>query len=132
MEKRDVLQDKFLANLVKNSSDDEPSDEFLSNVMSRVEAMPAYGPKRKPFFLYLKMSLPWALLVAATIVVLLASDFPFASYISFLSAQFTSLIDLFSNKFISIALAVIGSGILLFGLERVFSRKVSVRHQYLI
>ncbi len=143
MEKRDVLQDEFLANLVRGSSDEKPSAEFLSNVMSRVETIPAYDPKKKPFFLYLKMFLPWVLLAAVIVVVLLTSDFPFASYIPgyeyfqnelmpFLTAQFTSLIQLFSNKFISISVAVICSGIILFGLDRILTRRVSFRHQYLV
>ena len=143
MEKRDVLQDEFLANLVKGSSEEEPSEEFLTRVMSHVTAMPAYETKKNPFFYYLKMSLPWVLLAAVIIVVILTSDFPFASYIPgyeyfkndllpFFTAQFSSIIQLFSNTFVSIIVAVIASGAILFGLERIFSHRVSVRNHYLI
>ena len=50
----------------------------------------------------------------------------------FLAAQFTSIIHLFSNKFVSIAVTVIGCGVILFGLERIVSHRMSMRNQYLI
>jgi len=141
MEKKDLLNDKFISDLVKRSSPDSPSEDFLSEVMTQVEAMPAYNLKRKPFHLYFKTILPWVLLGGLCILVLSTSDLPYTSYIPgadyfrgvlgpSLIESFSSFSQLFSNRFFSITIAVVAAGMVLFGLERLFNRR-SVRQQYL-
>jgi hypothetical protein len=141
MKKTENLNDKFLSDLLKKSSEVNPSKEFLSDVMARVESLPAYKKERKPFFLYLKAIIPWVLLGGLGVLILSTSDLPYTSYIPgsgyFKDVLFPSLLEtfgsfsrLFSNSFFSIAVAVVVAGFLLFALERLARRRY-VRHQYL-
>ncbi|MBL7110838.1 MAG: hypothetical protein ISS19_02715 [Bacteroidales bacterium] len=143
MKKRELLQDDFIANLMKKASLETPSDGFVSNVMDKVEALPACQPRKKPFSLFIKSILPWILLVGVFVLFYVTSDLPFGKYIpgreymqdvllpSF-GTFFTSFQNLASNKFYSIALVVVICGGFLFGIERLISHRISTHHHYLI
>ncbi|NQV01437.1 MAG: hypothetical protein HQ542_02240 [Bacteroidia bacterium] len=143
MKKRELLQDKFLADLMKSTSLEAPSDDLMKNVMSEVRAMPAYQPRKKPFFLFLKSVLPWILLMGAFIVFYLTYDLPIGNYtpgkadmqsvlLSSITIFFDSFRDLASIRFYSIALAVVVCGGFLFVIERVISSRMSANRHYLI
>jgi len=143
MKNRDSLKDPFISDLIKRSSTDAPPEDFVKNVMTRIEVMPAYGTKKKPFFYYVKNILPWLLVAGFVIVVFLTSDIslfqkiPGMEYfqntlIPSISESISSFNRLFSNRFLTIGLAVVIAGVFLFGIEKVFNRKKPVGHHYMI
>ncbi|TSA28008.1 MAG: hypothetical protein D4R67_04950 [Bacteroidetes bacterium] len=142
MKKNDLSQNDFLADLMKEASLETPSDDFMENVMTGVEAMPAYQPRKKPFFLFIKSVVPWILLIGVFVLYYTTSDLPFTNYIPgkeyvqnvllpSLGTFFTSFKELFSTKFFSISLAVLVSCGILFGLERLINRRSAHQHYVL-
>ncbi len=143
MKKRELFQGDLLTDLMRHSSLETPSDDFTLNVMSRVGAMPAYQSRKKPFFIFIKSALPWMLLVAIFVLFYVSSDLPYGKYLPggeymkgvllpAVNSFFSSFKELASNKFYSIALVILICGGGLFGIERLFSRKVTANRHYLI
>lgn len=135
MEKDDLTRDDMLGKLLGATPLESPSDSFVDDVMAGIRKSPALAPARKPFFLFLKNSWPYALLTAIVIFVLMSSDLPFSYMIpgrgyftSTLLPIFTSLFSTLKSasgepKSISILLmVVIASGLLLI-LDRLVFRK---------
>ena len=81
MKNDDPLNDDFLRNLMGKSSHEIPSDGFVEQVMSRIQPQPEVAPVKRSFFLFLKSSFGYFLLVAIVIGFFLTSDIPFMNWI---------------------------------------------------
>ncbi|MFH1159362.1 MAG: hypothetical protein V1733_00230 [bacterium] len=143
MKKKDLLADDFLKELVSKSSLESPSDDFIARVMVGVESMPAPVPVKKSFFSLLKSIIPWTILAFVVILFIFSSDLPFINnlpgiefmqriLISSFGSFIASFKSVFSGKFASLAIAVLVSGVFLFAIERLISRKTSTHRQYMI
>jgi len=143
MKKKELFKDDFLTDLLNNTTLESPSDDFVGNIMRRVEAMPGCQPHKKSFYQVAKPILPWVLLVTVFVVSYFFSGLPLAKFIPAgeylygvlspsVNVFFSSFKDLASNKFYSIALVVLLSGGGLFIIERLISHRISANRHYLI
>ena len=141
MEKEDFLSDDLLKDLFRKQSWESPADGFTGNVMEQILQAPEVVPVKKPFYLMLRSSWPYLLLILVSAVFLMTSDLPFTDYIPgkeyftkhllpYFSSIFSGFKSLVSNiKTISIPLMIIIAGGLLVGFDHFLFRKPNVRHQ---
>lgn len=143
MEKRELLQDEFLRNLMKESSLESPSDDFTNKVMGHVETMPVYQSHKNPFIDIVKSVFPWILLVVIVVLFYIFFGLPFGKYIpvgeytlDIISPSINTFIDsfknLFSTKFYSIGLVVLLCGFGLYGIDRLITARITAHRHYLI
>ena len=144
MNNDDFLNDDFLQELIRKSPLDSPSDDFVANVMGRIQPAPGVAPVRKPFFLLVKASWPYVLCSLALILFLLTSDLPFTEYLPgkefFIKSILPYFADLFSgiknifvhSKYATIGLSIVLASGLLFLLDLLLNRKSHVQHHTMI
>jgi hypothetical protein len=142
MENDDLLNDDFLRNLVRNTKLEEPSGDFVGNVMTRIQPGVEMAPAKKPFYLFLKSAWLYVALAAALVVFLLTSDIPVMDFFPgkqyFTQTLFPYFDNVFSgfknlfehSKFTNIGLMVIAAGGLLYILDLLFSRRAHTQHHY--
>lgn len=141
MEKEDLLPDDLLRDFFSKQTWESPSDGFTESVMGKIILAPEAVTAKKPFYLILRSSWPFALLFIVTLVFLMTSDLPFTGYIPgkeyftknllpYLDSIFSGFKSFFTNsKTVSIPLMIIIAGTLLVGLDHFLFRKPDVRHQ---
>ena len=139
MEAKESKQDAWMKQLISKSSPDSPLDEFVGQVMKKIDRIPVYVQEKKSFLFYIRIILPWILLGILCFIVLYTSDIlyfnflPGKAYISeVLIPSFKALKSLVSSKFVSITMIITVSGCILFMLERLFARHKSVHRNYMI
>jgi len=137
MEKEDFYEDDFLSGLIKQNPLDSPSDDFVDRVMAGIKLTQEIAPAQKPFFLYLKATIPYALVIFLLFVVFSTSDLPFLNWlpgknyyinnlVPYFGTLFAGLKTAFTSKFVSFGLLIIASTAFLFLIDRLFSRRPSV------
>ena len=138
----DFLKDDFLKELIGKQPLDSPSDDFTENVMAGIRLAPEYVPERKPFWLYVRASLPYAAIALIVIIFFISSDLPYSKFlpgkeyfrsllIPYLGNLYSGFVSLFSLvRSGSLPLAVIASGSLLFLLDRIFFRNHTMQHLF--
>lgn len=121
MENNDIHKDDFLGRLIQSSPLESPSDGFTDGVMARIQRAPVMVPVQKPFFLFLKSSWSYALVLFVVIIFLFTSDLPFSdvipgkeyfthSLLPYLSSLFTMIFSSFMGiKNISIPLMIVAA-----------------------
>ncbi len=141
MEKEDFLSDDLLKDLFRNQAWENPGDDFTEKVMEQILPATEVVPVKTPFFLLLRSSWPYVILVLVSVVFLMTSDIPFTDYIPgkeyFTKSLLPNIGSLFSGfkplvsntKTISIPLMIILAGSLLVGFDHFLFRKPTVRHQ---
>ena len=139
MERNEQYTDEFLKKVIGRTPLDQPSDSFVDKVMSGILPMPETVGQKKPFFLMVRSSIPWVLLSAFFILFLVSSDIPYLSSLpggTYLrETLWPSIVSMFSgfsrlvpDRSASLILPVVVAGVLLFGLERLLSRRMSAKH----
>jgi hypothetical protein len=140
VEKERIEKDDLLGRLISRTSVESPSEDFVDRVMSGIPVEPLLIREKKPFYLFLKGTLPWILLSVAVIAVLFTSDIPFLSDIPgktyftqslgpYLLSMFSGFTKLFTDSKVGIYSVMIlfaGGGLLAldyFLNNRVFSRQ---------
>ncbi|MCX6287884.1 MAG: hypothetical protein NTY96_12295 [Bacteroidetes bacterium] len=134
MDKDDMLNDDFLADLIRKVPLESPSDEFINNVMTGIEPLPAPVTAKKPYFLWFRSSAPFIVLGMFLILILFSSDIPYLNFIygkEYFSAIFVkafqpfwiSMKTLFSSRFITYSLLIGVSAGFLFIIDKLFSRR---------
>ena len=137
MENEDFGKNDFLRGLIKQIAMDSPSDEFVDRVMASIQVTPEIVPVHKPFFWYMKTTLPYALLIFLLFVVFSTSDLPFLNWlpgksyymnnlVPYFGTLFAGLKTAFTTKYVSFGLLIIASTGFLFLIDRLFSRRTSV------
>jgi hypothetical protein len=127
------LNDDFLADLIRRTPLESPSEGFVGKVMQGVEPAPEEA-RSLPWFLSLKSWGPYALAGVLAILVILSSDIPYLSYIpgkgvlqTALGATFQTMILLLkgflSSKTVSYLLLILASAGFLFIVDRFFARR---------
>ena len=142
MENDNLFNDDFLRKLIQKTPLDEPSDDFVKNVMANIRTGAEFAPARKPFYIFLKSSWLYIVLSLAVLVFLFSSDLPFTNilpgkgyFIHTLLPYFESMFSGFKNifaysKFTSISLMIVVAGGLLYLFDRLISRRAHARHHY--
>ncbi len=142
MENDDILNDDFLRKLIQQTPPDEPSGDFVKDVMAKIQPGVEFAPAKKPFYLFLKSSWLYFVLAAAIIIFFLSSDLPYTDmlpgkqyYTNSLLPYFESLFSGFKSlflhsKFTNIGLMVVAAGGLLYILDLVITRRKHVQHHY--
>lgn len=137
MEKDDLIKDDFLRELIRSSPLDSPSDDFVDRVMANIQASPEASVAAKPFYLYLKSALPYALITLFVLVVIATSDLPVFNWlpgkdfvvdrlVSYFGTFFTVLKNAFASKYVAWGLLISFSAGVLFIIDRLFSRQTTV------
>jgi hypothetical protein len=137
MEKDDFLEDDFLRELIQRSPLDSPSDDFVDRVMANIQMSPEVAVVKKPFYLYLKTAVPYALISLVLFVVIATSDLPIFNWVPgkdyfinsllpYLGALLVIFKNAFSSKFVSMGLLISFSAGMLFLIDRLFSRHASL------
>lgn len=134
MKKKELFEDKWLVDLMKNVSLETPSDDFTKKLMGRIEKMPVYRTQEVSRSSWLTRFLPWLLLLLSCVVFYFV--FPVGENIwETMVASFQSLLSSFvafaSLKSYLIALSIIIATAGLFGVERMISHSASAKRQYL-
>lgn len=140
MRPEEKYTDDILKRLIGKIPLDQPSDSFVDKVMAGILPVPETVKQKRPFFLMVRLSLPWVLLFSFFILFLVSSDIPYLGSIpggNYLhETLWPGMISLFSGftKLIpdgstsSVILPVLVAGVLLIGLERLLSKKFPARH----
>ena len=137
MENDDFLKDDYLHRLISQSPLDSPSDNFVDNIMTRIQLAPEVAAVKKPFFLSLKEAVPYVICVLLLLVVFATSDLPFMNWfpgkdffikimVPYFGTIFTGLKIAFASRFVSFGLLICLSAGLLFFIDRFFSRRTTV------
>lgn len=138
MEKDEKLRDDFLRDLMRQSTLDSPSADFTDRVMSMIEVVPETAPAAKPFYLYLRMAIPYTILAAVLLFVILTSDFPFMqwmpgkdffvkNFVPYFDTLIESLQPVFYSKFTSFGLMIGISAGMLALVDYIFKRRTAVK-----
>ncbi|MEI7662420.1 MAG: hypothetical protein WCK34_09490 [Bacteroidota bacterium] len=136
MEKENLSNDDFLRGLIQQSPLESPSDDFVDRVMAGILVAPETAPVRKPFYLYLKTIVPYALLALLVLLVFFTSDIPFLNWfpgknyvthnlVPYFETLFSGLKNAFSSRYVSFGLLIITSTGLLFLVDQLFSRRTT-------
>jgi hypothetical protein len=81
MDNDDLINDDFLRNLVRKSSIQSPSDDFVEKVMERISPQPAVAPVNRSFFYFLKSYLGYFLLAFILVAFFWTSDISVLSWL---------------------------------------------------
>ena len=141
MEKERIEKDDFLGRLISSTPLESPSEDFVDRVMSGIPVEPLLVREKRPFYLFLKGTLPWILLSVAVIAVLFTSDIPFLSdfpgkaYFTeslgpYLLTMFSGITKLFTDSktgIYSVMILFAGGGLL--ALDYFLNSKVFPRHR---
>lgn len=132
MEKDDLLRE-----LIRQSPLDSPSDDFVDRVMANIRMAPEIAPVKKPFFMFVKATSPFAILTLVLVVVFSTSDLPIFNWlpgkeyfinnlVPYFGSIFSGLKDVFTSKFVSFGLLISVSAGLLFLIDKWFSRRTVI------
>jgi hypothetical protein len=136
MEKNEFLEDDFIKELIKKSPLESPSDDFVDRVMAQIQAAPEVVVSEKPFYLYLKSAMPYALTAVLLTVVIATSDLPLFNWLpgrdylvgtimTYFGTFFTVLKNAFASRYVSWVLLISFSAGFLFLVDRLISRRPS-------
>jgi hypothetical protein len=144
MNEEEKFNDNILRELISRSPLDEPSPDFVKNVMGSIQDLPVLSEEKKPFYLFLRSAWPYAAIIITLLVVLMTSDFPLARYIPGMSLFHDSVGPIFGNLFASLAgifkslkpsslvVTVIIGGSALLVLDRILFRKPKAHKTFLV
>ena len=129
-----MLNDDFLADLIRKSPLESPSDDFINKVMRGIELQPEAVAAKQPYFLWLKSSVPYVFLGLIILFILYSSDIPYLNFLAgkeYFSGLFikvfqpfwVSMKTLVSSKFITYSLLISVSAGFLFIIDKFFSRR---------
>ena len=132
-----VEKDDFLRELIQKSPLDSPSDNFVDRIMAYLQVAQEMAPAKKPFSLYVKIAIPYAVLVLVIFFVFATSDLPFLnwlpgkeyffdSFLPYFGSLLTILKNTLSSKYVSMGLLIGLSAGLLFLIDRWFSHRTTV------
>ena len=142
MEKDDFIKDEFLKELIGKSTPDSPSDDFVEKVMAGIRLNPEFAPARSPYYLYLRASWPYVVIVFTVVIFLVSSDLPYSKfipgkdyfvtillpYLKNLSGGFVSLFSFIRSA--TLPLILVASAAIIFILDRVFMHRHSIQHYF--
>ena len=137
MDTDELLKDDFLADLIRKVPLENPSGEFVDNVMKGIAPGFQYVPEKPAYFSLVGSSLGFIGILAVVILIICTSDIPFLKFLwggdsamALLNNIFrpflVGMVNLFSSKFITYTLLICISASLLFLLDKIFSRRLSV------
>lgn len=129
-----MLNDDFLADLIRKAPLESPSDDFINKVMRGIELQPETLVEKQPYFLWLKSSGPYVLLGVIILFILYSSDIPYLNFLAgkeYFSGLFINVFQpfwlsmktLFSSKFVTYSLLISISAGFLFIIDKLFSRR---------
>jgi len=136
MEKDEFVKDDFLGDLIRRSPLDSPSDDFVDRVIANIQTVPEVSVVKKPFYLYLKAAVPYAIVTLIVFFVFATSDLPIMNWLPgkkylvnnllpYFETLFTVLKNAFASKYVSwVALISFSAGVL-FTIDRLLSRRTS-------
>ena len=134
METDDLVNDDFLADLLRKMPLETPSDEFINKVMAGIEPLPVLVNEKKPYFLWVKSSIPFIGLGMFVLLIIFSSDIPYLNlnygrdyfsliFIKAFQPFIVSMKTLLSSKFITYSLLIGVSAGFLFIVDKLFSRR---------
>ena len=137
MKNDDLLNDDFLKGLIRQSPLDSPSDDFIDNVMAGLQELPEATVVKRPYFLYLKEAVPYAIFTLLLLFVFATSDLPFMNWLAgknyfihnmvpYWVTILTALKNTFTSKYISLGFLICLSAGLLFFIDRIFSHRTTL------
>ena len=137
MDTDELLKDDFLADLIRKVPLESPSDEFIDNVMAGIGPLPAPVIETRPYFFWVRSSLPYIGLGLIIVFILFSSDIPYLNFImgkEYFSSMFLKIFNPFwismktlvSSRFITYSLLTGVSAGFLFIIDKLFSRRFSV------
>ena len=137
MEKDDFTKEDFLRDLIQQSPLDSPSNDFVDRVMANIQMTPEVAEAKKPLYLYLQASMPYALISLLLIFVLATSDLPVFNWLPgknylvenllpYMAILVTTMKNVFASKFVNFGLLIGFSAGILFLIDRIFSRRTSL------
>ena len=105
--------------------------------MAGIQLAPETAAVKRPFFLYVRAAVPYALFLLLILFIFATSDLPFMKWfpgkdyllnnlVPYLSTIFAGLKNAFSSRYVSLGLLISICGGLLFLADRLFSRRFSV------
>ncbi|MDD4602384.1 MAG: hypothetical protein PHF97_01080 [Bacteroidales bacterium] len=138
MEKDDLFNRDWVANMIKNRPMEQPSEDFIDRVMEKVRLSPEPVPASKPYYHYIKSMVVYFIIAALVVFVFITSDFPFLNWIPgktsftqyflpYMTTTFTGLKNAFSSRYISFGLLIGASAMLLYLVDLLFSRHSSMK-----
>lgn len=137
MKKDDYLNDDFLRDLIRQSPLDSPSDDFVDRVMATLQTAPEAAEVKKPFYLYLKASVPYAISALVLVFVIGTSDLAVFNWLPgketfmnhllpYLETMFTVFKSAFASKYVSWGILISVSAGALYLIDQVFSRRSTI------
>ncbi|MEI6885359.1 MAG: hypothetical protein WCO02_12780 [Bacteroidota bacterium] len=134
MEKDEMLNDDFLAGLIRKTPLESPSDDFINNVMRGIELQPDAAVEKRPYFQWLNSAVPYVLLGVIILFILYSSDIPYLNFLAgkeYFSGLFVKIFQpfwismkaLFSSKFITYSFLIGVSAGFLFIIDKLFFRR---------
>jgi len=137
MDADNELNDDFLANLIRKVPLESPSEEFVNYVMTGIEVLPGTVAEKRPYFIWLKSSVPYVGLGLILVFIIYFSDIPYLSFINgkeYFSDLFLktfqplwiSMKTLLSSKFTNYLFLIGVSAGFLFIIDKLFSRRFAV------
>ena len=136
MKKDEYINDDFLRDLIRQSPLDSPSDDFVDRVMANLQSTPEVAAVKKPFFMYLKASIPYVISALVLLFVIGTSDLPFLNWLPgkdnfindmlpYLGTLVTVFKSAFASKYVSWGLLISVSAGALYLIDQVFSRRTT-------
>jgi len=142
MKKDEIGRDDIIGRLVKNSLSEEPSDDFIDKVMEKIRLAPTPIPSQRTYFSMVKSTIPYLVVAAILVLILITSDFPFLNKLSVnhlftgtfqhLALMVESLSNFFSSTYVSFGLMIGVSLFVLIIIDLIFSRKGISHHQGMV
>jgi len=142
MKKDETGRDNIIGRLVKNSFSEEPSDDFIDKVMEKIRLAPTPVPSQRTYFSMVKSTIPYLVVAAILVLILITSDFPvlnklsvnhlFTGIFQHLVVMGKSLNNFFSSTYVSFGLMIGASLFVLIIIDVIFSRKRISQHQGMV
>jgi len=143
MEKDDFVKDDLIGRLIQKNPLEEPSQGFVDAVMEKILQAPETIPAKRPFFHWIKSAVPYLIICLFLVLIFLTSDlaffqsFPGSDYwydtlLPYMQNIFAAMKGALSSKYVSMALLIGISVVFLFLVERVMSRKGSLRRHTMV
>jgi hypothetical protein len=136
MERDDITRDDFIAKLIREVPLDSPSDDFVERVMAGITIEQEVIKEKRPFYYYIRKSLPYAASILLVMLVIFTSDLqvinhlPGMNYFSeklipYLSMVVETFRGAFSTRFVSFGILTGLSAGMLFLIDRFVSHRFS-------
>ena len=139
-ENNDFINDEFLRNLVRKSSLETPSDDFVGKVMEKIMPQTEIIPAKRPLLLYLKSFLGFLLIAAVLTGFFWTSDVPVLNWLpgkqffdTVILQAFESLFTWVKNtsgngKSFIIPVMILAASGLLYLLDRIIANRGNLRN----